>query len=67
MHIVTCSAASAGPLPGVRHLRLDAPDGDALAAAATAAVVLNSRAGPAYRGPRTGRHWPSALLRAAER
>ena len=40
-HVVTCSATSAGPLLGIRHLRLDAPDGDALAAA-----VLNNRASP---------------------
>ncbi|WP_329500132.1 NAD-dependent epimerase/dehydratase family protein [Kitasatospora herbaricolor] len=66
--VATRSGASAAPLPGVRHIRLDATDATALTEAATGAAVLYNCAGPAYH--RWATDWPplaAALLVAAER
>ncbi|MCU7820669.1 NAD-dependent epimerase/dehydratase family protein [Kitasatospora sp. DSM 101779] len=65
--VVTRSGRTAAPLTGVRHLRLDASDADALATAAAGAAVLYNCANPAYH--RWATDWPplaAALLRAAE-
>ncbi|WP_030275622.1 NAD-dependent epimerase/dehydratase family protein [Streptomyces sp. NRRL B-24484] len=65
--VVTRSGRTAEPLTGVRHLRLDAADADALGAAAAGAAVLYNCANPAYH--RWATDWPplaASLLRAAE-
>ncbi|MEV6210061.1 NAD-dependent epimerase/dehydratase family protein [Kitasatospora sp. NPDC051914] len=66
--VATRSGAAAAPLPGIRHLRLDATDAAALTEAATGAAVLYNCANPAYH--RWATDWPplaAALLQAAER
>ncbi|PBC66178.1 nucleoside-diphosphate-sugar epimerase [Streptomyces sp. TLI_235] len=65
--VVTRSGRTAAPLAGVHHLRLDATDAEALAAAAAGTAVLYNCANPAYH--RWATDWPplaAALLRAAE-
>ncbi|WP_405014619.1 NAD-dependent epimerase/dehydratase family protein [Kitasatospora sp. NBC_01539] len=66
--VATRSGATAAPLPGVTHVRLDATDTAALTEAATGAAVLYNCANPAYH--RWATDWPplaAALLQAAER
>ncbi len=66
--VVTRTGAAAGPLDGVRRLRLDAADTAALTAAAEGAAALYNCANPPYH--RWAEVWPplaASLLTTAER
>lgn len=66
--VATRTDSAAAPLPGVRRIRLDATDAEALSEAAAGAAVLYNCANPAYH--RWASDWPplaAALLTAAER
>lgn len=67
--VLSRAGAPAGPPPpGVRHVRVDATDADAVTAVARGSAALHNCLNPAYH--RWARDWPpvaTALLTAAER